>query len=737
MYMADSTFECFLLTANYRDNGPRCEITLWAAGETDERTRIVVNDFRPVFFCPRTVPANETAAAAERKQLSMRSLNSENLDCLYFNTYTAMQQTAKRLRDAGYPVFESDINPLSRYLMERMVSGTMRVTGEPRRTGPFTTIINPRIRGGTFVPDFKVMSVCIDVGGDESIRGIACAGGPSSRKITGDSERQILADFMSHIQKQDPDIIIGWKAVDFTLRIIRERCEKNGVPFEPGREKGSRVASSQRSRSWRTEMITRTVWTARIPGRVVMDVPSMLRAYNRSADDCHLDFSDSLASAETILSIFKDAEILQNAIERSKRTGQTLDSVGGSVASFDHLYLPRLHRAGFAANDTADITMPSHPLAGGYVLEPTPGLYDNVLVFDFKSLYPSIIMTFMIDPLGFKVTGGGDDKITTPIGTSFSKTNTILPGIIRELMAGRAAAAEQKNPYLSTAIKLVMNSFAGVLGSTGCRFFSEHVSGSITKTGQHILKLSIEHIEKISGKKVIYGDTDSIFVDLGKDMEDKAGEIGKSISRDTGTWLCEHLKERYGVTSALELKYECHFRYFFIPPLRHGGADGQGTKKHYCGASAGQNGNMELTFKGMESARNDWTDLAKDFQHELFIRFFSGQPLEDYIIAAAERLRRGACDDRLVYKKRMRKNIDSYTVHVPPHVQAAKQLDTPVRLVKYYITKNGPQPVEKLSAPLDYQHYIDSQLRPIADSILWWTGKDFDKLISGQQDLFG
>lgn len=100
-------------------------------------------------------------------------------------------------------------------------------------------------------------------------------------------------------------------------------------------------------------------------------------------------------------------------------------------------------------------------------------------------------------------------------------------------------------------------------------------------------------------------------------------------------------------------------------------------------------------------------------------------------------MQRGEYDDKLIYRKRMRKSIDEYTVNVPPHVQAAKLLDAPVRLVKYYITKNGPQPVEKLSAALDYQHYVDCQLRPVADSILWWSGKDFDRLVSGQQDLFG
>ena len=754
MYMSNTTLECFLLTAHGRDSGARYEITLWGAGSLGRRARILVDDFRPLFFCPRDVPESETAAAAERKRLPMRSLDSRDVDCLYFNTHAQMQQAARRLRGAGHRVFESDVNPLARYLMERMVSGSMLAEGAQKDAGAFINIANPRLRGGTFIPELRVLSICIDIDDAENILGIACVeesgervfavgnnngmdvedNAPAGETRYCKDERQALADFLAYVRERDPDIIIGWRIVDFALRIIQERCAKNGVRFEPGREAGSRVASSERRRSWRGSVSSRVVWSARVPGRVVMDVPTMLRAYHHSPDEYQLDFSDSRACARRVLGIFNEAEILQNAIERSRRSGQTLDSTGGSVASFDHLYLPRLHRAGFVAGDTADIAPPTQPLPGGYVIEPAPGLYQNVLVFDFKSLYPSIIMTFMIDPLGFNIKGG--DRIPTPVGTTFSKSPSILPEIIRELMAARAAAVEQKNPYLSQAIKLMMNSFAGVLGSTGCRFFSEDVSPSITRTGQHILKTSVGQIEKSFGQKVIYGDTDSIFVNLGAGREGEADELGRAISKETGAWLRKYLMEKFGAASALELKYECHFRHFFLPSLR-GGDISQGTKKHYCGATVGKDGTMELTFRGMESARSDWTDLAKEFQRELFIKFFSGQPLNDYVIATAERLRRGEYDSKLVYRKRVRKALDDYTANIPPHVQAAKLLDAPVRLVKYYITKNGPQPVEKLTAPLDYQHYIDSQLRPIADSILEWLGTDFDRLLSGQQDLFG
>jgi len=792
--MTNSTIDCFLLTAHYRDAGDRFEITLWGAADSGERVRVFTDDFRPMFFCLRSAPATATSSAAERRTLNMRSLDMRDVDCLYFNTHAAAQQAARSLRAAGHPVYESDVNPLQRYLMERLVSGSMRVSGTKERLGPFTQFKNPHLRGCDFIPDLRVMSLGINTdidvdvdtdtsGKDVCINEAACVeDGRACLFIVGDDnvvddcskdsglanaaintvlrrsaprndghcerseaiqntvhhckdERQLLTDLMKYIESRDPDVLTGLDVTKHTLRLLQERCQKHGLRFEIGRESGSRVYASNRN-PWRRfgYTSTKTIWNAHIPGRVVMNLTTMLRAYNRSVDEFHIDAVGTLDTAAEALRQFNDAEILPNAIERSRRSGQTLDGVGGSVASFDHLYLPRLHRAGFAANDTADIRPPTKPLPGGYVLEPAPGLYENVLVFDFKSLYPSIIMTFMIDPLGFKIVGG--DRIATPIGTTFSRETSIMPGIIRELMDARAMAVKLRNPYLSLAIKLLMNSFAGVLGSTGCRFFSEEVSPSITLTGQHILKTTIEHIEKTYGKKVIYGDTDSVFVDLGAGMEDQAEELGKRISKETGVWLRDTLMEQYGATSALELKYEEHYRRFFIPPLRGGDAS-QGTKKHYCGAVIKADGKMELTFKGMESARSDWTDLAKEFQHELFVMFFSGKPLETYIAETAERLQRGEFDDKLIYRKHVRKDLDEYTASVPPHVQAAKMLDAPVRIVKYYITKNGPQPVEKLSAPIDYEHYMDCQLRPVADSILVWTGSDFDRVVSGQQELFG
>jgi DNA polymerase-2 len=364
-------------------------------------------------------------------------------------------------------------------------------------------------------------------------------------------------------------------------------------------------------------------------------------------------------------------------------------------------------------------------------MDPDPGIYRNVVVLDFRSLYPSIIMTFLIDPLGLVMED--EERVRTPLGTSFARKAAILPSIIKELMEARAEAKRTKNPYLSQAIKIIMNSFYGVLGTTGCRFFAEDLAQSITETGQHLFKTTVEHIQKTTGFRVIYGDTDSMFVLLGEKHDADGAEVGQEIARETTAWLAGEMTDAYATESALELQFECHFRHFLVPTVRGGS---EGSKKHYCGA-LDRDGELVLVFKGMESARSDWTALAKEFQHELCRRVFTGEPVEAYVMSTVRSVREGKLDEKLVYRKRLRKDVSEYTANVPPHVQAARLLDEPVRDVRYCITLQGPQPLEKLTAALDYEHYVDSQLKPIADTLLELIGLSFDRIASGQQELFG
>ena len=148
-----------------------------------------------------------------------------------------------------------------------------------------------------------------------------------------------------------------------------------------------------------------------------------LARYNQ--EDCKL-----------VWEIFDFCHLIPFAIERASLTGLELDRVGGSVAAFTNLYLPRLHRSGYVApNLPADGGLAS---PGGYVMDSKPGLYRHVLVLDFKSLYPSIIRTFCIDPMGL-IEGLQYPEHAIPgfRGAMFSRERHFLPELIATLWAAR------------------------------------------------------------------------------------------------------------------------------------------------------------------------------------------------------------------------------------------------------------------------------------------------------------
>ena len=124
------------------------------------------------------------------------------------------------------------------------------------------------------------------------------------------------------------------------------------------------------------------------------------------------------------------------------------------------------------------------------MLEPQPGLYANVVVLDFKSLYPSLIRTFEIDPAEPDPARGrpaGEDPIVAPNGAAFARRKGILSEILDELMPRREEARRAGDAVKSHAIKILMNSFYGVLGTPACRFYDPRLANAITGFGREML----------------------------------------------------------------------------------------------------------------------------------------------------------------------------------------------------------------------------------------------------------
>jgi len=570
---------------------------------------------------------------------------------------------------------------------------------------------------------------------------------------------------MDWFAELDPDVIIGWSIVAFDLKFLQGRADSLGLEFNIGRGR-SPV-------SWRFLDRGQQRVYAVVPGRVILDGIELLRTAtysfesfslenvsrellgrgklvhdvdSRAVEIEHMHRTDqeslaryNLEDCTLVLDIFKHTNLIDFAIKRSCLTGLEMDRQGGSVAAFDFLYLPKLHRAGFVAPVVDQETIEHSP--GGHVLDSLPGLYRDVIVLDFKSLYPSIIRTFHVDPLA--MIKAGEDRIPGFLEASFSKRHHILPGIIKELWQARDEAKKGSDAAGSQAIKIIMNSFYGVLGTPGCRFFDPKLASSITMRGHEILQRTRDLIED-QGYSVIYGDTDSVFVLLDQ-VEGEVKTAGSRLSVYLNDWWASELKNRYGIPCYLEVEFETHFEKFFMPTIR--GSE-RGSKKRYAGMVRDSVGDSQLVFKGLESVRSDWSPLAREFQVELYRRVFSNEPHLTYIKETTERLLEGELDEKLSLRRRLRRKLNDYTKNVPPHVRAARLADAE-RLkrglkptyehggwVEYQMTINGPEPLPYVNSAIDYHFYMDRQLAPIADAILGLQGNSLALLIEKQIGLF-
>ncbi|MEJ2505464.1 MAG: hypothetical protein P8Y81_04270 [Ignavibacteriaceae bacterium] len=138
----------------------------------------------------------------------------------------------------------------------------------------------------------------------------------------------------------------------------------------------------------------------------------------------------------------------------------------------------------------------------------------------------------------------------------------------------------------------------------------------------------------------------------------------------------------------------------------------------------------------MEFVRSDWTKLAKDFQVELYNKVFHNEEVESWIKELVNKVKNGEFDEKLVYRKRLRKDVEEYTKNIPQHVKAARMLGETSGTVYYVITKRGPIPIELKHNDIDYEHYIEKQLKPVADSVLSLLGISFDSIVQSDQLSF-
>ena len=579
------------------------------------------------------------------------------------------------------------------------------------------------------------------------------------RAIRCMDEHAALNAFCDRVREFDPDVLTGWNTIDFDFTVLQRIAGRIGHPLNLGRDVGE-------LRIRRAEGYFGS-GQATIPGRLVLDGIDLLRGAFVRMEDYSLDAvarevlgegkavkGDARDRIDEIMHNYRhdlpafalyartDARLAYDIVEklallrlafaRSQLAGMTPDRVAASIASFDFLYLTELGKRRIVAptvrSDDSRVFAAQH---GGHVLEPVTGLHHNVWVFDFKSLYPSIIRTFNIDPLSYVADPSAAlDLIDTP-GGAFRRAPAILPRLLDDLFPRREAARRAGDEVASNAIKILMNSFYGVLGTPACRFYNPALANSITGAGKEILLWSKRWFED-AGFWVLYGDTDSLFVASGIPDAWRSSQEGPRLAAALSDRLAGYIRERWRVQSRLELKFEKLYLRLLLPQARH---STRGASKRYAGLVHGAD-TPRVEFVGLEVVRRDWTALAKQVQRELYQRLFTDQPVESYLADIVRKLRSGALDALLVYRKNLRKSAGDYTASTPPHVVAArKSAQPPARSVSYVMTTAGPEPIDNIQHPLDREHYVAKQLKPVAEPVLATLGLDFERVIGDAQQV--
>ena len=374
------------------------------------------------------------------------------------------------------------------------------------------------------------------------------------------------------------------------------------------------------------------------------------------------------------------------------------------------------------------------PYLGAFVLDPTPGFYSEVYDLDFKSLYPNIIRTFNISPdsrigkinsIPLIETPGMEIEGVVRGKCYFDDTiQGIIPKKIKILLDERAEIRTKQKEFKKDSqewrdlnvkqlvVKELANSIYGVIGNKYFRSFDIELAESITATGQYLIKYLKRTFEE-KGRKVIYGDTDSVFVIL------KDKEKVEQVIKDTNEEIKHHLMKEFHVKDcSIELDLDKTFDKFLIL-----------SKKKYVGYA-----DNKFKYVGMECVKRDSAQIANDYQIKILDEIFKGIPEEEMIILI-QSMKKSVIEDtlpleKIVVSKKLGKDANLYTGKGLIHVRVAKTLKkdskekedlTKGGSIITFVYTNGNEEgihISEYAGSYDKIHYWNHIIYPLLERVL-------------------
>ncbi|NMB86403.1 MAG: DNA polymerase [Methanosaeta sp. PtaB.Bin018] len=639
-------------------------------------------------------------------------------------------------------------------------------------------------------------------------------------------EYDLLAQFASILRDYDPDILVGYNSNEFDFPYLSERARQLHADMRVGRE-GS---------SWYVRKIVNRTDVS-ITGRVVVDLLPIIRSSyslkqytlkNAAAELLGMEKYDvdpkeieglwaeggeglrrfisySRRDAVLALHLLLDLRLMDKYIAMSRASGSLLQDIvnGGQSGMVENLLLRRFRERNRVVPPKPDAGISderyveNEDLKGGAVLAPEKGLVESVVILDYKSLYPTIMMAHNLcySTVVTHDSPQEDQVITAPSGGRFVSPKTspgIMPGVLRELLDQRTKtkklmkeASEEERRFLDAkqyAMKILLNSFYGYSGYARARLYSLALANAVTSFGrENILRTKkiIDDIGSIyvidgaavfgnelpfgkAGAKrfdlsVVYGDTDSVFVRLrpsGSELEEvslqDAGLIGRKIAETVTASL----------PAPMELVFEAFARRgIFLAKKRYA---------LWVFEPVGDAWKDRIKVRGMETVRRDWCDLTSKTLKtclELVLKEGKVEEAVDHVRSVVLRLQDldlsqdPAILEDLTLTRRYTKSTGSYK-NKQPHIQLVEKIKkrgghvpdigdrVPFVIIRgrnsrknkelFVDRAEDPGYALEKNIPLDTEYYVEKQILPPVLRIFETFGVTKDRLCigRGQSSLF-
>jgi DNA polymerase elongation subunit (family B) len=594
------------------------------------------------------------------------------------------------------------------------------------------------------------------------------------------NEGELIEKFIEFIKDYKPDFLVGYFSDAFDLPYIRMRAEANDIKLNIGLDgkgitfiKGAIPSSEIRglvhidlykfinniiSYTLQSETISLNDVAKELIGeeKVKIDLDKIAKEIK--------DTKGKLGEAElrkfalynlqdSVLTSKLFEKLWPNIAELTKVVQEPLFEVNRATYSnlVEHNIIHNLHRFNEIIESRPvfdDInerkTRPKY--SGAFVKEPIPGLYEDVAVFDFRSFYPNIIVSFNISSPTFREKKE-DNVYETPEfefeGKKrkfyFTKKKGFIPQILGELLEKRKEVKSElkkhRTPVLEArdyALKTLSNATYGYFGFFGARYYSLESAASIAAIARHYIHKTIEDIEK-AGFNVMYADTDSVMFLLGNVKKDDSLKLLKKIN-DT-------------LPGTMELELENFYKRGIFVMKKTGEL---GAKKKY--ALLSEKGDIKI--RGFESVRRDRCKLAKDTQDFVLKEVLETgkyEPALEHVQKIVKQLRDGKVPiEQLIIRTQLKKEIESYE-SIGPHVTVAKkmrELGLPVKegsLIEYVISNESGKlirdkaklPEEVKEKDYDIEYYINNQVLPAIENIFSVFGISIEHLQGKKQKHLG